>query len=284
MRKMLVFGIVLLFSYSTDIARADIADSGTCNSAGTCLWSVDSQGKLSISGSGNIGTYVTVNNNIWTENQPWKDYKNKITSVDIQGVNNVSFGLFRDYKKIRDINIGSSVTTIQDRAFDTDSYVSVYIPETVTYVGQDAFRTVGEAKEIIISDQSNIQDWHIDAFNDTNNKIEIFRCLGDVTICRDKIKRFVSTAAGGTCNPNMYERVCMPDVKVEKATDIQCNSSVSHFWNGADCVREPDVSKRKCCNTCRNSGGWCNRIRYTIPEADEATSNDNENTIEWIFE
>ena len=282
MRKMLVFGIIMLFSNYTGIARADIADSGTCNSAGTCLWSVDSQGKLSISGSGNIDNYVTVNNNIWTENQPWKDYKNKITSVDIQGVNNVSFGLFRDYQKIRDINIGSSVTTIQDRAFDTDSYVSVYIPETVTYVGQDAFRTFGEAKEIIISDQSNIQDWHIDAFNDKNNKIDIFRCLGDVTICRDKIKRFVSTAAGGTCEG--FSLVCMKDVKVEKATDIQCNSSVSHFWNGADCVREPDVSKRKCCDTCRNSGGWCNRIRYTIPEADEATSNDNENTIEWIFE
>ena len=26
------------------------------------------------------------------------------------------------------------------------------------------------------------------------------------------------------------------------------------------------------------------KLRYTLPEADEATSNDNENTIEWIFE
>ncbi|MBR3661908.1 MAG: leucine-rich repeat protein [Alphaproteobacteria bacterium] len=30
--------------------------------------------------------------------------------------------------------------------------------------------------------------------------------------------------------------------------------------------------------------GFCTRTRYTIPEADAATSNDNENTIEWIFE
>ena len=26
------------------------------------------------------------------------------------------------------------------------------------------------------------------------------------------------------------------------------------------------------------------KLRYTIPEADAATSNDNENMIEWIFE
>ncbi len=30
--------------------------------------------------------------------------------------------------------------------------------------------------------------------------------------------------------------------------------------------------------------GFCTRTRYTLPEADEATSDDNENTIEWIFE
>ena len=30
--------------------------------------------------------------------------------------------------------------------------------------------------------------------------------------------------------------------------------------------------------------GFCTRTRYTLPEADEATSNDNENMIEWIFE
>ena len=30
--------------------------------------------------------------------------------------------------------------------------------------------------------------------------------------------------------------------------------------------------------------GFCTRTRYTLPEADAATSNDNENTIEWIFE
>ncbi|MBR3663021.1 MAG: hypothetical protein IKN67_07075, partial [Alphaproteobacteria bacterium] len=32
--------------------------------------------------------------------------------------------------------------------------------------------------------------------------------------------------------------------------------------------------------------GYCKiiKLRYTLPEADAATSNDNENMIEWIFE
>ncbi len=32
------------------------------------------------------------------------------------------------------------------------------------------------------------------------------------------------------------------------------------------------------------SYGYCYRVRYTLPEADAATSDDNENMIEWIFE
>ena len=43
------------------------------------------------------------------------------------------------------------------------------------------------------------------------------------------------------------------------------------------------------CSKCTNSNysleyGYCYRKRYTLPEADAATSNDNENMIEWIFE
>ncbi|MBR1398785.1 MAG: hypothetical protein IJ564_01235 [Alphaproteobacteria bacterium] len=43
------------------------------------------------------------------------------------------------------------------------------------------------------------------------------------------------------------------------------------------------------CSKCSSSNfsleyGYCYRKRYTLPEADAATSNDNENMIEWIFE
>ena len=43
------------------------------------------------------------------------------------------------------------------------------------------------------------------------------------------------------------------------------------------------------CAECKNSNfsleyGYCYRKRYTLPEADAATSDDFENTIEWIFE
>ena len=43
------------------------------------------------------------------------------------------------------------------------------------------------------------------------------------------------------------------------------------------------------CSKCTNSNysleyGYCYRKRYSLPEADAATSDDNENMIEWIFE
>jgi hypothetical protein len=53
----------------------------------------------------------------------------------------------------------------------------------------------------------------------------------------------------------------------------QCSGS--YFWNGAGCVREPDVTKRKCCSSCKDMGGWCNRIRYTPAEAAQVLKDDD---------
>ena len=61
----------------------------------------------------------------------------------------------------------------------------------------------------------------------------------------------------------------------------QCDSKM-YYWDGSVCKREPDVSKRKCCDSCKDMGGWCNRIRYTPAEAAQYLK-DTDNEIIMTF-
>ena len=55
--------------------------------------------------------------------------------------------------------------------------------------------------------------------------------------------------------------------------------STNYFWDGSTCIREPDVSKRKCCTSCKDMGGWCNRIRYTPAEAAKVLKDENNEIV-----
>ena len=72
----------------------------------------------------------------------------------------------------------------------------------------------------------------------------------------------------------------------------RCKNSVQNIIDSGKIESFPDGCIKMSgagCQQCANENhvleyGTCYRKRYTLPEADEATSNDNENTIEWIFE
>ena len=72
----------------------------------------------------------------------------------------------------------------------------------------------------------------------------------------------------------------------------RCNNSVQRIIDAGKIEAFPDGCIRMSgvgCQQCANKNyaleyGTCYRKRYTLPEADAATSNDNENMIEWIFE
>ena len=74
--------------------------------------------------------------------------------------------------------------------------------------------------------------------------------------------------------PDVFEGSMIPNCKTG-----ECGSCGEKFMQaGVGCVDKCYKDYMPC------SGYCCLRTRYTLPEADEATSNDNENTIEWIFE
>ena len=110
---------------------------------------------------------------------------------------------------------------------------------------------------------------------------------------------------------NLVVDECMDGYKVKNGTCLSSSASCGDGYVDGDgvCYKIPDGcesasatdgSCTKCsaglsfdddnnCIECNKEGyknldGYCYRVRYTLPEADEATSNDNENMIEWIFE
>ena len=71
--------------------------------------------------------------------------------------------------------------------------------------------------------------------------------------------------------------------RVVPASEIFCKDK-NYFWNGKECLREPDVTKRQCCaDVCKDMGGWCNRIRYTPAEAAQVLNDDNTNEVTITF-
>lgn len=105
------------------------AASGT---TGDCVWTLDDDGALTISGNGKMGAYSYQNASPWGR---------EITSVDIgYGVTNISNSAFRYCSDLTSVTIPNSVTTIENCAFYGCSALNgVTIPDSVTKIGSGVF-------------------------------------------------------------------------------------------------------------------------------------------------
>ena len=87
--------------------------------------------------------------------------------------------------------------------------------------------------------------------------------------------------------------VCYEMIKKGCKNEVSCINSLNNLLEAGKFSDYPEgcisLSVGASCTKCKNENyvleeGDCYRKRYTLPEADEVTSNDNENMIEWIFE
>ena len=145
MKKHLLLILVALFSlcmkseaalsvqdsaFSGD-SGTNIIASGTCGYSGENLkWTLDSDGKLTISGTGKMSNTA-----------PWSSYSASIKSVEIlEGVTSIGAYAFQDCSGLTSIQLPSTVTNIGFRAFKNCSgLTSISIPSTVTSIDANAF-------------------------------------------------------------------------------------------------------------------------------------------------
>ncbi|MBR1931848.1 MAG: leucine-rich repeat protein [Lachnospiraceae bacterium] len=135
-----------------DITRASIVDSGSCGANVT--WTLDSDGVLTISGTGPMTDYATSYD--WFGQKypdaPWKAYMSEIKKVLIKsGVTDIGDGAFLGCENISNVEIANSVGSIGWEAFeDCTSLSDIMIPDRVVVIGYGAFRRCSSMTSIKI--------------------------------------------------------------------------------------------------------------------------------------
>ncbi len=129
---------------------ADVVASGTCGAEGdgsNLTWTLDSEGVLTISGSGDMYDYDY-------PSAPWYGSKSRVKSAVIaDGVTSIGSTALEGCTSLTSVTIPDSVTSIGDRAFShCESLTSVTIPNSVTTIADGAFAVCTSLTIVVIPD------------------------------------------------------------------------------------------------------------------------------------
>lgn len=141
-----LYDVADLFS---SVKASEIIDSGTCGE--NLTWTLDSNGLLTISGSGEMMDYDT-----WDvgDYSPFFYKKDDIRTVIIlDGVTDIGDSVFFRCTGLTSITIPNSITGIGFEAFyGCSGLTSITIPDSATYIGRYAFAGCENLKSVNISD------------------------------------------------------------------------------------------------------------------------------------
>ena len=236
----------------------DYCGSWDCGAEGSNVTCTLSKGTLTISGEGDMRDYTATRNSdddaypsFWEPNTPWAG--KMITKAVVEGnVTRIGKWTFGGEKYLTEISGMESVKRLGRGAFARVGLTSIDIPNVVEITDSDgrldgAFHRARDLQYINMRADIKVQD---DLFGGYDGAfVEVPAINGNMNNC---------TIANGY---------------------MTCGSCGEKFVQaGVGCVDKCYKDYMPC------SGYCCLRTRYTLPEADEATSDDNENTIEWIFE
>lgn len=138
--------------------NSTVTNTGSCG--GNVTWSLDSDGVVTVSGTGemgNYGWYGDVN-----PNRVFQDLSGSVRKVVIEdGVKNVGSGVFFRLENLTDVTIPDSVTSIGVDSFNyCTALESITLPETVTFIDTGAFANCHSLKKFKFpSGITCINDW-----------------------------------------------------------------------------------------------------------------------------
>ena len=151
-RRAAMLLLVMMLTMTAQTAWAD--DSGNCGTDVNYSY-VESTHTLTISGTGAMANYDS------TDDQPWKDYRNSITSVVIgNGVTSIGKYAF-SLCTLGSVTFaaGSQLTSIGNSAFELcDHLTSITIPASVTSIGEDAFLQCSSLASMAVEAGNTVYD------------------------------------------------------------------------------------------------------------------------------
>ena len=136
---------------TSNAIKSKLIASGTCGE--NLTWTLDDDGTLTISGTGEMKNYVYDSDND-SINSPWWDYREAIKRIIIyDGVTSIGNWAFDGCKSLKNLEMPSSIMTIGKAAFDgCDSLNSLKIPGNVTTIRRGSFSLCMNLKSIKIPD------------------------------------------------------------------------------------------------------------------------------------
>ncbi len=147
-------GLICNHSYTNHYCKAcGTAESGYyagaygADNVNDAIWSLDSEGTLTISGTGKMAA-----SSMSSADYPWYDYAQSITAVVIEsGVTTLSRSAFYEYGKLASVSLPDTLTYIDDYVFiRCNSLKSISIPYGVTGIGWNSFRECAGLETIVL--------------------------------------------------------------------------------------------------------------------------------------
>ncbi len=166
MKKLLsIILTILMLATSIPFAlAADTVASGTCGADGDNLtWILDTDGTLTISGTGAMAEYSNVHLPMYDDYlPPWADYKESIKKIVIEeGVTELGRYAFYEHPAVKHISIADSVTNLVGRVFDGCSAVeSLIIPAGVSTLDSTSFQDCSSLKKIVFLGKVDLEGYY----------------------------------------------------------------------------------------------------------------------------
>lgn len=126
-------------AWDSEVINVGISSEGTCGD--NLTWALDSDGTLTISGTGSMYSFICPDKIGFHDDAPWKKNKQSIETVVIEnGVTNIGEYAFYNCNNLKKVNISFSVNDIGERVFyNCINLMEVNIPSSVTNIGNGAF-------------------------------------------------------------------------------------------------------------------------------------------------
>ena len=167
-RYILIFGLSLALNVYADeptvVAETNPNDAST-KCGGNCTWKLYSDGKLEISGTGDMyawslyNTHAPVRENSFNTYQttaPWGNYSGQISTVKVnEGITSIGKSAFYNVA-VTNADIAKSVATLESGAFQYSDLQNISLPSSLKSIGGATFYATSLQNLIVPEDVTSI--------------------------------------------------------------------------------------------------------------------------------